>query len=58
MKAFKILVMLATIGGGVALSSCGTATCEERPPALRPLPGFVPVPTPTPTPTPTADYAK
>ncbi len=56
MKAFKILVMLATIGGGVALSSCGTATCEERPPALRPLPGFVPVPTPTPTPT--ADYAK
>ena len=52
MKAFKILVMLATIAGGVALSSCGTATGEERPPPLRPLPHFNDVPAPT------VDYAK
>ncbi len=52
MKAFRILVMLATIAGGAALSSCGCCTGEERPPKLRPLPHFNDVPTPT------VEYAK
>ncbi|BDS05186.1 hypothetical protein NT6N_02260 [Oceaniferula spumae] len=52
MKALRILVMLATVAGGVALSSCGCCTGEERPPGLRPLPQFRDIPTPT------IDYAK
>lgn len=52
MKTFRILTMLATIAGGVALSSCGCCTGEERPPKLRPLPQFNNVPAPT------VDYAK
>jgi hypothetical protein len=52
MKALKILVMLATVAGGVSLSSCGCCTGEERPPKLRPLPQFNDVPTPA------VEYAK
>ncbi len=52
MKALKILVMLGTVVGATALSSCGCCTGEERPPKLRPLPQFNDVPTPT------VEYAK
>ena len=46
MKALKILVMLATATGAVALSSCGCCTGEERAPKLRKLPQFNAVPIP------------
>ena len=46
MKTFRILAILATAVGGVALSSCGCATGEERPPKLRTLPQFNNVPAP------------
>ncbi len=49
MKLFKILAMMITAIGGIALSSCGCCTGEERPPELRPLPQFKNV---------TIDYAK
>ena len=52
MKALKIIALLSTVIGGVALSSCGCATGEELPPKLRPLPQFNDVPAPT------VDYAK
>ncbi|MGB0993712.1 MAG: hypothetical protein ACPG32_14745 [Akkermansiaceae bacterium] len=44
MKAFKVLALLATAIGGIAVSSCGCCTGEERPPELRPLPTFRDVP--------------
>jgi len=49
MKTLRIIAMLATAVGGVALSSCGCCTGEERPPELRPLPQFQSV---------NVDYAK
>lgn len=51
MKAIQILAMLATAVGGIALSSCGCCTGEERPAGLRPLPQFRDIPAPI-------DYAK
>jgi hypothetical protein len=51
MKALRILVMLSAVAGGVALSSCGCCTGEEKPAKLRPLPHFNDVPTPV-------EYAK
>jgi len=53
MKLFRLFVMLSTIAGGVALSSCGCCTGEEKPPGLRPLTPFNDVPTPAPV-----EYAK
>jgi len=53
MKLFKILIILATAVSGIALSSCGCCTGEERPPSLRPLPHFRDLPAPQ-----AIDYAK
>ena len=51
--------MLSAIAGGVALSSCGCCTGEEKPAKLRPLPHFKDVPTPAPMPAPMpVEYAK
>jgi len=46
MKILKFIPMLATIAGGLAISSCGCCTGEERAPKLRPLPQFNNVPAP------------
>ena len=57
MKLFKIIAIMITAVGGIALSSCGCCTGEERPPELRPLPQFRNVPVEVPVEVP-IHYAK